>query len=190
MARPKHPESERSLAARLSVALNRVVTRDCIREWKEKGYPLDDIPALEKRLRNQERAPKKTPAPADPDQPPPPKDDDTPETLNIESELQKLQRKLVNAADYEDARTLRVQIAGVRDVLKSLREQGHYVTKESQIREGMATGQTIKALVLKIPAELPQQLVGLDYPDAVQKCEDYAFGILASLAESQEAIPV
>ena len=190
MAGKPDPNSVRAIAARLSVSLGRIVTQKAVKVWIAKGYPLDDIPALEKRLRNQERAPKKIPAPIDPDSPPPPpKDDDTPETLDIEAELHKLQRKLVNAADYEEARTLRVQIAGVRDVLKSLREQGHYVTKESQIRSGMATGQTIKALVLKIPAELPQMLVGIDYPDAVQKCEDYAFGILTSLAESQEAVP-
>lgn len=187
MAGKPSSTSNRAIAARLTVALNRIVTEKCVKVWRANGYPLDDIPELEKRLRNQERAPKKIKPPEDPDTPKPPGDDDTPEILNIEAELQKLQSKLILAEDYEAARTIRVQIAGVRDVLKSLREQGHYVTKESQIREGMATGQAIKSLVLKIPAELPQQLVGLDYPAAVEKCEDYAFGILTSLAESEAA---
>lgn len=183
----------RAIAARLTVELNRVVTQKAVKVWKQKGYQLDDPVALEKKLRNQERAPRKR-KPAVEDAPPentPLAGDEPPEPpatdhLDIEHELKQLQRKLLKARDYEGARTIRMQIAGVRDVLKSLREQGHYVTKESQIREGMATGQTIKALVLKIPAELPQMLVGLDYPDAVAKCEDYSFAILTALAESEE----
>lgn len=193
MAGKPSQNSVRAIAARLTVELNRVVTQKAVKVWKQKGYQLDDPVALEKKLRNQERAPRKR-KPAVEDAPPentPLAGDEPPEPpatdhLDIEHELKQLQRKLLKARDYEGARTIRMQIAGVRDVLKSLREQGHYVTKESQIREGMATGQTIKALVLKIPAELPQMLVGLDYPDAVAKCEDYSFGILTALAESEE----
>lgn len=194
MAGKPSDKSLRAIAARLTVALDRVVTEKCVKVWRSKGYPLDDPVTLEKKLRNQERAPRKRkPAVEDtpPENTPPLAGDEPPEPpatdhLDIEHELKQLQRKLLKARDYEGARTIRMQIAGVRDVLKSLREQGHYVTKESQIREGMATGQTIKALVLKIPAELPQMLVGLDYPDAVAKCEDYSFGILTALAESEE----
>ena len=62
-------------------------------------------------------------------------------------------------------------------------EQGHYVTKESQLRAGLAVSQTIKELVLKIPAELPQAIIGLEYPAAVRRCEDYADLILATLAD-------
>jgi len=57
-------------------------------------------------------------------------------------------------------------------------EEGRYVTNESQEREGLEAGQIIKQLVLKIPSDLPQILVGLDYPDAVKKCEDYAYDML------------
>jgi hypothetical protein len=34
--------------------------------------------------------------------------------------------------------------------------------------------------------DLPQMIIGLDYADAVERCEDYAYGILTSLAEAQE----
>jgi len=64
-------------------------------------------------------------------------------------------------------------------------EHGNYVTKESQLRAGLAVGQLIKELVLKIPAELPQALIGLEYSEAVKRCEDYADLILATLADVQ-----
>lgn len=193
MAGKPSDKSLRAIAARLTIALDRVVTEKCVKVWRSKNYPLDDPVALEKKLLNQERAPKKrrpssknlppdTPPIAGDEQPEPP----ATEHIDIEHELKQLQRKLLKAKYYEDARTIRMQIAGVRDVLKSLREQLYYVTKESQIRDGMATGQAIKALVLKIPSELPQMIVGLDYPDIVAKCEDYSFGILTALAESKE----
>lgn len=189
MAGKPSDKSLRAIAARLSVELGRFVTEKAVKVWREKGYPLNDPVELEKKLRNQERAPKKTGAdPVENGDETPSLAGDRPATehLDIDHELKQLQRKLLKAADYESARTIRMQIAGVRDVLKSLREQGHYVTKESQIREGMATGEAIKALVLKIPSDLPQMVIGLDYADAVERCEDYAYGILTSLSEAQE----
>jgi hypothetical protein len=187
MARPKQPDSERSTAARLTVELGRVVTRECVREWTEKGYPLDDPVALEKRIRNQKRGPKKIKPPVEDADPPEETAPSNPPThLDIEHEMKELQRKLIKAEDYESARTLRMQIAGVRDVLKSLREQGYYVTIESQTRDGMAFAEAAKSLILKIPAELPQMIIGLDYADAVKRCEDYAYGILTTLHESRE----
>jgi hypothetical protein len=189
VARPKSDNSLRAIAARLSVELGRVVTEKAVKVWKKNGYPLDDPVELEKKLRNQERAPKKTGAgPVEDDAESPPLEGDNPATyhLDVEHELKQLQRKLLKAQDYEAARTTRMQIAGVRDVLKSLREQGHYVTKESQIRDGMATGEAIKALVLKMPSDLPQQILGLDYADTVARCEDYAYALLTNLAEIQE----
>ena len=189
MAGKKSEKSMRAIAARLSADLGRVVTAKAVGIWRSKGYPMDDPVALEKKIRNQERGPRKTRVaiPSDgagveaepsPDESPPMGH------LDIEHELKQLQRTLLNAEDYEAARTIRVKIAGVRDVLKSLREQGHYVTRESQIRDGMEPGEAIKSLVLKIPTDLPQMIVGLDYATAVERCEDYAYGILTSLSES------
>ena len=67
-------------------------------------------------------------------------------------------------------------------------EQGYFVTKESQLRAGLAVGQTIKELVLKIPAELPQAIIGLEYAAAVKKCEEYADLILVTLGDVQSPI--
>jgi len=49
------PGSIASEAARLSIELGIIVTPDQIRWWRKKSYPLDDVPALRHRLRNQER---------------------------------------------------------------------------------------------------------------------------------------
>tara|TARA_R110002110_G_C13189034_1_gene694311 strand:+ start:65 stop:637 length:573 start_codon:yes stop_codon:yes gene_type:complete len=186
MARKKSDESVRAIAARLSIEMGRAVTQKAVRVWQEKGYPVNDTLALERKLRNQERSPKKTVDDSEPD-------DDTSDQekaekahLDIEAELRTLQRKLIEAKDYDDARTIKTQIAGVRDVLKSLREQEYYVTKESQLRRGIFIGQTIKSLVLKIPAELPQATVGLEYAENQARCEDYAYSILTQLTEAEE----
>jgi hypothetical protein len=57
MSRPLNEESERATAERLSLALGGPVTRSMIRVWRGKGYPLDDVPALRHKLRNQSRMP-------------------------------------------------------------------------------------------------------------------------------------
>jgi hypothetical protein len=187
MARPTSATSERSIAARLTAELGIVVTRKCIQEWTKKGYPLDDTAALKRKLRNQERQRKPEAPAAEPDESLDDEQDEAAPTasLDIDAELKTLQSKLILAGDYEEARTIRTQIAGVKDVLKALREQSYYVTQESQIRRGLAVGQAIKSLVLKIPAELPQMIIGLEYADAVAKCEDYAYSILTELAAAE-----
>lgn len=174
-----------SESARLSVALGRVVTKEEIRWWKKKGYPLDDVPKLKRKLRDQERQRKPSTESTGDESEVDPFADAPPSGLTIEVELGALQSKLIASTDYETARTIRTQIAGVKDVIKTLRDQGFYVTQESQIRRGLAIGQAIKSLVLKIPSDLPQQIVGLDYPDAVAKCEDYAYSILTELAAAE-----
>lgn len=166
-----------------------VVTREMIRSWKRKGRDLMDVPKLKRDLRNQERQPKGAKATAAEESdsedvvtiPP----DEPTDLMSIDAELRSLQKKLIAAQDYDSARTIRTQIAGVKDVIKTLREQGYYVTQESQMRRGILIGQTIKSLVLKIPAELPQMVIGLEYADAVLKCEDYAYSILTELAAAE-----
>ncbi|MES2659279.1 MAG: hypothetical protein V4689_11730 [Verrucomicrobiota bacterium] len=69
MTSKKIPGSIASEAARLTIELGSLVTPDKIRWWRKKGYPLDDIPALKKRLGNQERQSKATTKPADPETP-------------------------------------------------------------------------------------------------------------------------
>lgn len=179
------PGSIASEAARLTIALKFLVTPDMIRWWRKKEYPLDDTDALLKRIKNQERGgPSKAkahPASKAPTPPAPPASPASPIDIDIEGEMKQLQNRLINAESYDEARTIRMQIAGIRDVLKSLVEMEFYVTRESQVRDGLLISQAIRGEILKIPARLPQALVGLDYPAAVQKCEEFADHILAQL---------
>jgi hypothetical protein len=181
------PDSENSIAARLTQQLGREVTRQCVREWKKKGWDLTKPAQIEKRLRMQERAPKRIRPAVDPAaEEAEPEDDGSPppeiEPDLIGPEIAKLQKKLTRAKDYEESRTITSQLAGLKHAFALHKEMGLYVTRESQERIGLRDGQFIKQLILKIPSELPQMLVGLDYPDALQKCEQYADGILSQIA--------
>ncbi len=57
MARPIDPNSERSIAARLTVQMKRIITRKMVQCWQSKGYDLEDPVKLARQLRNQERMP-------------------------------------------------------------------------------------------------------------------------------------
>jgi len=174
-------ETQAQAAVRLSAALNRAVTRKCVRVWAANGWDLNDPVGIEAKLKMQERAPKKLkgedlpPAdllPLDP-------------TSSLAESIDRIKELLLTARDYETARTYKVQLEGLKHAFAIHKEQGHYVTRASQEEAGLRAGQVIKQLILKIPAELPQMLLGLDYPDALQKCEDYAHGILAEISSAE-----
>lgn len=56
-----------------------------------------------------------------------------------------------------------------------------YVSVESELQDGYLISQTIRSEILKIPSELPQALIGLDYAEAVEKCEKFADHMIAIL---------
>lgn len=94
---------------------------------------------------------------------------------------QSLNRKALSV-EIAEARLRKLTAEASAKEHQLLVETAHYVTKESQEREGLAAGQLIKQLILKIPAELPQLLVGLEYPEAVKKCESFADHILSEIS--------
>jgi hypothetical protein len=175
-------ESERKAAARLTAELGITVTRAAVRYWRSKGYPTHDAVALRHKLRNQERAPKKTADDDDESESDAPANPPDVTAANLEAEIDRIKDLLLSAPDYESARTYKVQLDGLKQAFAIHKDQGHYVTKASQEEAGLKAGQLVKQLILKIPGELPQMLVGLDYPDALKKCEDYAHAILTELA--------
>lgn len=111
-------------------------------------------------------------------------------TAELDAKLAELQTNLLNAVDYEQARKIRVQISGIRDLFKTQVDRSFYVERSAMEREGGEIGLLVRALFMKIPAELPQMIIGLDYSDAVEKCEDYAFQALTEVYEmnSSQAI--
>ena len=188
MARKTTPGSERSEAARLTIALERCVSKDAVRAWRAKGWNLSDIPQLKHNLNQQLRQPKQltgTKSPKRPASELPP----AIEPGNISAEIQRIEGELAACTDYETARMLRMKLTGLKDAFRLHKERGEFVTKESQIREGLLVAQVIRAEILKIPAELPQMLVGLDYPTAVARCEQFADHILTILSDAQSYGP-
>ena len=57
IASKEYSETEADASKRLTVALGFDVTRDAVREWRVKKYPLDDIPKLRLALLSQPRPP-------------------------------------------------------------------------------------------------------------------------------------
>ena len=158
-----------------------------VRNWRAKGYPLGDAnkDELVARLRMQERSPLPPPTTAE-EVAGPLTTDDTPDPDSMMAAIEDIQRRLLDAPDYETARMYSTKLKGLKDACALHRDQGKYVTRESQIRRGLRIGSLVKSLVLKIPAELPQRVVGLDYPDALKQCEDYAHAILHEFADDEK----
>lgn len=196
------PESERDAAARLKEALQLNICRATIRRLKAKGVCLQDPEKVRHALAMQKRKPKPIgsatkpkpapqPKPADQSAPPADADQARPmSTAELDDRLSELQTNLLNAADYEQARKIKMQISGIRDLFKTQVERSFYVERSAMEREGGEMGLLVRALFMKIPAELPQMIIGLDYADAVEKCEDYAFQALTEVYEmnSSQAI--
>jgi hypothetical protein len=150
--------------------------------WLGKGWDLSDPVGVERKIRNQERAPKKTAAEDEESESDAPANPPDVTAANLEAEIDRIKDLLLSAPDYESARTYKVQLDGLKQAFAIHKDQGHYVTKASQEEAGLKAGQLVKQLILKIPGELPQMLVGLDYPDALKKCEDYAHAILTEIS--------
>jgi hypothetical protein len=183
-------ESERAAAARLTKELGVTVGRSSIRWWKSKGYDLNDVENLKHALRNQERNPLRvkptTTTPAARSQPRaelPPIDP----TASLADSIDRIKELLLAATDYETARTYKVQLEGLKAAFFIYKEQALYVTKASQEEAGIRAGQHIKHAVQRVASELPQTVVGLDYPETLARCEDMVFQILTEIGEGIEA---
>lgn len=195
------PESERAAAARLKEALKLNITRASIRRLIAKGVDLQDADAVRHAYSMQERKPSSIGSATNPPQPKsqpkptdrPPKKPESPKSTseyepgNITSEITRIETELAACVDYETARTLRMKLTGLKDAFRLHKERGEFVTIESQLKSGAEMGQVVRALILKIPTDLPQMILGLDYADAVLKCEDYAFGMLTEIMASADS---
>jgi hypothetical protein len=184
------PESLAKAAARLTETLGFAVSIKMVRKWKDKGYPLADADkdALIAKLRMQERNPLPPTEDADhvSESSGPLTDEDAPDPDSMMAAIEEIQQKMLAATDYETARMFSTKLKGLKDACALHRDQGKYVTRESQIRRGLRIGSMVKSMILKIPSELPQQVVGLDYPDTLRKCEDYAHAMLTQLIDDEQ----
>jgi DNA-binding transcriptional MerR regulator len=177
MARPIDPNSEASEAARLTEQMGFRVTRKMVTLWRRKNYPLANIRELRRVLKNQERQP-----PGLNDEPvaesraEPPEEKQSLSAEDVEQELANLQRNLLGCNNYEDARTINTKITGVRNVLKELREQRHYIRIAEAIQDAARAAIASKSAWEGIEDELPPRLEGLSA--AQMKKELRAYGQL------------
>jgi len=178
--RPKKPDSQAAIAVRLSEALGMKINRDHVKDWISRGWDLDDIEGLRHKLRQRRQQPKKETS----------NDDDENFAADITdisaeeipAEISKLESALIAAPDFETARTISTKLAGLKNAFRLHCEMGQYITKESVERDALRVGHVFKQMILKIPAELPQMIIGLEYAEAVKRCEDYAYAILKEVS--------
>jgi hypothetical protein len=173
-------ESDRQIAERLSRELGFTVTRGCLRYWRKRSFDLNDPEKLRGQLRNLQRARpgmKRITAPADSIPAPPPRT------------ISELETALIEAPDFERARTVATQLQGLKNAFRLRGEMSQFVTRESVERDRVLVDEVFRAVLQKMAAELPQQIIGADYAEAVKRCENYAYDILmrVSTAETYEA---
>jgi hypothetical protein len=168
------PGSLRSEAARLTDELGIPVSVKMVRVWKEQNYPLDDLGALKKKLRNQERNPLPPESKPLPDVPP----------GDIDEAIEQIKLKLLRADNYEDARTYATQIKGLKDLQKLLVEQGQLVTRESQMTDAMQAAGVVRQMLLKIPNAIPPLVAGMSSTEMVGPLTDYAHDMLRELSDA------
>jgi DNA-binding transcriptional MerR regulator len=167
---PAKGPSQEALAADLSTKLGFPVSRKMVRTWKTKGYPLDDVAALTAKLRNQERSP--LPKPADPNVSGDSGDALTPD--EIDDKIRTLQQLLLDAKDYEVARTIKTQLSGMREIIKVQQERGVLMPTADAEAAGRLAGQASRQAWEKIEDELPPMLEGLTAAQMKSKLRDYA----------------
>lgn len=175
-------ESQKAAAVRLSEALGRAVTAQNVRRWREKGWDLNDIPKLEKLVANMERPPKRTTE--NPEEP----DVAAEARKDLDERVRDLEGKLLLAANYETARTIRTQIAGMKDLVKVQVERGKYMLKTDAEAAGMQFAQHVKHGWEKIEDSLPPMLEGLSAAQMKEKLREFARMQLLELHEFAKQI--
>jgi hypothetical protein len=179
------PESDRQICERLSGELGFQVTRGMLRYWRKRSFNLSDVTVLRHNLRNLQKSRpgfKATTAPSD-------KAHNTaamPVRIytedEISDEIHKLENALINAPDYEVARTISVKLAGLRAAARLRSEMELFVSRESVERDRAVVEKVFRAVVLKMAAELPGMVIDVNYPEAVKRCENYAYAILVRVS--------
>lgn len=172
-------ESQSATAARLSKSLGISVSRDQVRRWAKRGYDLGAPARLAHQLRMSERPPAGLTAahtaPEDGQSAPM-----TPAALDLR--LAELQAALLSAKDYEEARTIRVQISGIRELFRVQCDRGLYVTRTSAHADGAHAATASKAAWEGIESDLPPRLEGLSASAMAKELRAYSRQVCQELA--------
>jgi hypothetical protein len=144
-----------------------------IRYWRKRSFDLNDPEKLRGQLRNLQRVrpgAKQSSDPAGTPFVPPPRT------------ISELETALIEAPDFERARTIATQLQGLKNAFRLRGEMSLYVSRESVERDAQLVGKIIRAVLQKMAAELPQQIIDKDYPVAVQRCQDYCYDLLVAVS--------
>jgi hypothetical protein len=151
-----------------------------LRYWRKRKFNLSDVTVLRHNLRNlQKSRPGFTATSRAADKVPGIAAEAAPTTI-MELEL-----ALIAAPDFETARTISTKLAGLKNAFRLRGEMACYVSKKSVECDAQLVGKIFRAVLEKMAAELPQQIIGADYPSAVKKCDEYAYGILLTVSSPE-----
>lgn len=167
------------MAADLSSKLGFPVSRKMVRTWKAKGYPLDDVAALTAKLCNQERSP--LPKPTTPAIPGDSGDALTPD--EIDEKIRTLQQLLLDAKDYEVARTIKTQLSGMREIIKVQQERGVLMPTADAEDMLRVAGHASRQAAEKMEDDLPPMLEGLSASQMKTKIRHYVIAMNRELSE-------
>lgn len=82
--------------------------------------------------------------------------------------LETLERRLLDCNDYNDARTLRAQVAGIKDVIRARVESGELIAKAKSDADAYAAGMAVRMALMTLSSTLPPHLAGMNEA-AIQK---------------------
>ncbi len=190
------PESERAAAVRLENALGHRIHRSTVRRLRARGIDLLDPQAVKRALGNQERIsgpiqPKPNQSPPRPSETPQPGIPAGPSrpltSAELDERLAALESDLLNAADYQEGRSIRIKISGYRELVRIQKERGHLVDREQVQGEAYQFAAMARTALLQLPGKLIPSLTGLDFPEAHQRAEDFVFALLTELHETAKS---
>lgn len=191
MSAKQYTESQRVAAARLSRELGLHIIRNQVVRLRGRGIDTDDTAAVALALRNQQIAPTplNTARPSAKASPPsaPPIDGDQAEPLSPEAlsqRLTELQAELLAAPCYQSGRAVYVKIKGFEALVKVQQARGDLVERKQVEGEAYQFGNLVKSMILQLPARLIPMIVGLDYPEAFEKADEWVYSFLAEIHES------
>jgi len=188
MARPRNENSERAIAENLTAATGLNIGISTVRRLKAKGVNLQDHEAVMHAFAMAERKPSRTNAqPSPPKAPIRPADPARPmSSSELDERLAELERELLNAPDYETGRSVKIKISGFRELVRVQKERGFLIDRNIVEAEGYEAGLLFRYAAMRFPAELLPRIIGLDYPDAVDVCEEWIHQLLTDLHELTE----
>ena len=156
------------------------VSYPCLRNWERCGVDIwsdDDVRAKLARMRNlpPNLKPEFMPTRSAPIEPP----GEDPTQIDIESII----GQLSSVTDKHQAQTVKLQIDGLLNAYKLREAAGKYVARAMVEESLIRIGATFKAALMRLEADLPPMMEGMDPPKMQQTIRDKIDEVLRSLED-------